>query len=84
MRRLAPVLLILIVLTAGCANFLPWSHSTIGTSNRRLPRGQSSYPPGANGQWIFDAEQLVKAHEAALDGTNYRMHVDVRSNRTAV
>lgn len=81
MRRLAPVLLVLLVLTAGCANFLPWSHSESAhpqtTSNH-----PSSYPPGANGQWIFDAGQLVKAHEKKLNASNYRMHVRIRPNRS--
>ncbi len=80
MRRLPTLLLVLLVLTAGCANFLPWSHSK-SNQQRTTSNHPASYPPGANGQWIFDAEQLIKAHESVLDGSNYRMHVRIRPDQ---
>ncbi|MCO8242857.1 hypothetical protein [Haladaptatus sp. AB643] len=80
MRRLAPVLLALLVLMAGCANFLPWSDSQ-SDPQQTTANHPASYPPGANGQWIFDAEQLVATHKAALSGANYRMHARVRPNQ---
>jgi hypothetical protein len=83
MRRLPSLLLVLLVLSSGCAGFLPWSDSG---STRDAPTATSaaslSPPPGANGQWIFDAERLLSAHEAVLDGTNYRKKVRIRPNQS--
>ncbi len=81
MRHLTPISVAFILFTAGCAGFLPWTHSNSNHSPTTTA-GPSSYPPGANGQWIFDAKQLIAAHESVLDGSNYRMHVDVRSNQS--
>ncbi len=79
MRRLPSLLLVLLVLSSGCAGFLPWSDSG---STRDAPTTTStaslSPPPGANGQWIFDAERLISAHESALESENYRVNVRIR------
>jgi hypothetical protein len=83
MRRLPSLLLVLFVLSSGCSGFLPWSDSG---STRDAPTttlvASPSPPPGANGQWIFDAERLLSAHEAVLDGTNYRKRVRIRPNQS--
>ncbi|WP_423743819.1 hypothetical protein V5735_12465 (plasmid) [Haladaptatus sp. SPP-AMP-3] len=79
MRRLPALLLALLVLTSGCSGFLPWTDSGSGEETpTATSTGSLSPPPGANGEWIVDAERLVSAHESALESEPYRMTVRIR------
>ncbi|WP_264781316.1 hypothetical protein [Haladaptatus sp. T7] len=79
MRRLPALLLVLLVLTSGCSGFLPWSDTGSGGGTPTATSTDSlSPPPGANGQWIVDAERLVSAHESALESKPYRVSVRIR------
>ncbi|WP_458188889.1 hypothetical protein [Haladaptatus sp. NG-WS-4] len=79
MRRLPVLLFALLVVSAGCADFLPWVEQSPkpGTTSPNL-----NPPPGANAEWIFDAERLLSAHESALAETNYRKEVRIRPNHS--
>lgn len=80
MRRLPALLLALLVVTAGCADYLPWlEQSPEPTTNSKA---NLNPPPGANTQWIFDSERLLSAHESALAEMNYRKEVRIRPNHS--
>ncbi|MFH5799603.1 hypothetical protein [Haladaptatus sp. CMAA 1911] len=79
MRRLPSLLLVLLVLSSGCAGFLPWSDSgSTRDASTTTSSASLSPPPGANGQWIFDSERLISAHESALESRNYRVTARIR------
>lgn len=80
MRRPTVFLVVFLVLTAGCANFLPWSqsHSSSQTQENTL-----EYPPGVNSEWIVASDQLLRAHEKALNQTAYQLEARLRSNHGA-
>ncbi|SIR50981.1 hypothetical protein SAMN05421858_2570 [Haladaptatus litoreus] len=80
MRRLPALLFALLIVTSGCAEYLPWSEQS--PEPETDSQADLNPPPGANTQWIFDAERLVSAHESALAGMNYRKEVRIRPNHS--
>lgn len=76
MRRLAVVLVVVLLVTTGCTSFLPWSSESHPSSE---PTTQSvAAPPGASSGLILDSERLIDAHRQALADSPYRLHVRVR------
>ncbi len=77
MRRYRALLVILLVLSAGCADFLPWSQSH---SPPQPQENTIEYPPGVNSDWIVASDQLLRAHRTALNQTAYQLEARLRSN----
>ncbi|WP_227353275.1 hypothetical protein [Haladaptatus salinisoli] len=80
MRRLPALLLALLVVSSGCADSLPWVENE--PTSERTPQPTPNPPPGADTEWIFDAERLLSAHASVLAGTNYRKEVRIRPNHS--
>ncbi|WP_435155608.1 DUF7537 family lipoprotein [Haladaptatus sp. DFWS20] len=80
MRRLPALLLALLIVTSGCADYIPWLEQS--PEPKTDSQTNLNPPPGANTQWIFDAERLLSAHESALAGMNYRKEVRIRPNHS--
>ncbi len=80
MRRLPALLLVLLVVTSGCSNYLPWSNGT--PEPKTDSQANLNPPPGANTDWIFDSARLLSAHESVLSKTNYRKEVRIRPNHS--
>ncbi|GAA0224864.1 hypothetical protein ACFFQF_09860 [Haladaptatus pallidirubidus] len=80
MRRLPALLLALLVVTSGCAEYIPWLEQSPEPETNAQP--VVNPPPGANTDWIFDAERLVSAHDSILAETNYRKEVRIRPNHS--
>ncbi|WP_227374846.1 hypothetical protein [Haladaptatus halobius] len=80
MRRLPALLFALLVVSAGCADYLSWLEQS--PNPKTNPQPTPNPPPGANTEWIFDAERLLSSHESALAETNYRKEVRIGPNHS--
>ncbi|WP_266078987.1 hypothetical protein [Haladaptatus caseinilyticus] len=80
MRRFPALLLVLLVITSGCADYIPWLERS--PKPKADSQANLNPPPGANTEWIFDSERLLSAHESALAGMNYRKEVRIRPNHS--
>ncbi|WP_458208275.1 hypothetical protein [Haladaptatus sp. NG-SE-30] len=81
MRRLPALLFAFLVVSAGCADYLPWLEQSPEPETTSQPTPNP--PPGANTEWIFDSERLLSAHESILAEMNYRKEVRIRPNHSA-
>ncbi|WP_049969432.1 hypothetical protein [Haladaptatus cibarius] len=80
MRRLPALLFAFLVVTSGCAEYIPWMQQSPEPETNT--QADVNPPPGANTQWIFDAERLLSTHDSILAKTNYRKQVRIRPNHS--